>query len=274
MLRDTHFHLDFITDPHERAAFVREAAARGVGLVAQTVLPSDFAASIADFAPGGLLDFPVRDSQTGTAEPAALPALGFHPWWIRDETQAKEELDIFAAHVGATRYIGEVGLDFSPRRLDATPRPLQEAVLRRILETVGDAAAGMVSDTVLAAVGDKAASASEPYVFSVHAVRAVSAVLDIWEECAPAHAQLIIHWFSGTSDELTRLMRAGGFISVNPRMLESKRGRAYIRQVPSDRLLLETDLPEGDTLSAEYHYSCMRKLEAEVSAIRAGAKRS
>lgn len=272
MLRDTHFHLDFITDTDERATFVREAAERGVGLVAQTVLPSEFAASIADFAPGGLLDFPVRDSQTGTAEPAALPALGFHPWWIRDEKQAQEELDIFAAHVGATRYIGEVGLDFSPRRLDATPRPLQEAVLRRILKTVGDA----VRDAAVgdAAVGDKAASASEPYVFSVHAVRAVSAVLDIWEECAPAHAQLIIHWFSGTSDELTRLMRAGGFISVNPRMLETKRGRTYIRQVPSDRLLLETDLPEGDTLSAEYHYSCLRKLEAEVSAIRAGAKRS
>lgn len=266
MLRDTHFHLDFITDTDERVAFVREAAVRGVGLVAQTVLPSEFAASIADFAPGGLLDFPVRDSQAGTAEPAALPALGFHPWWIRDEKQAEEELDIFAAHVGATRYIGEVGLDFSPRRLEATPRPLQEAVLRRILETVGDA----VGD----AVGDKAASASEPYVFSVHAVRAVSAVLDIWEECAPAHAQLIIHWFSGTSDELTRLMRAGGFISVNPRMLETKRGRAFIRQVPSGRLLLETDLPEGDTLSAEYHYSCLRKLESEVAAIRAGLGRS
>ena len=53
----------------------------------------------------------------------------------------------------------------------------------------------------------------------------------------------IFHWFSGTSDELQRAVRAGCFFSINPRMLASKRGRAYAQAVPAERLLLETDAP-------------------------------
>ena len=54
---------------------------------------------------------------------------------------------------------------------------------------------------------------------------------------------IIFHWFSGTSDELVRARNAGCYFSVNERMLASKRGREYTRQIPLDRLLLETDAP-------------------------------
>ncbi|MFR2031814.1 MAG: TatD family hydrolase, partial [Collinsella sp.] len=33
------------------------------------------------------------------------------------------------------------------------------------------------------------------------------------------------------------------YFSVNERMLATKRGREYVRQIPLDRLLLETDAP-------------------------------
>ena len=84
----------------------------------------------------------------------------------------------------------------------------------------------------------------------------------------------IFHRFGGTSDELTRLIRAGGYISVNPRMLRTKRGRAYVSQVPVDRLLLETDLPRepgsGDAVevvSAEV-VAALRDTVAEVATLR------
>ncbi|MFQ9751750.1 MAG: TatD family hydrolase [Collinsella aerofaciens] len=53
----------------------------------------------------------------------------------------------------------------------------------------------------------------------------------------------MFHWFSGTSDELVRARHAGSFFSINERMLATKRGREYARQIPLNRLLLETDAP-------------------------------
>lgn len=218
MLRDSHFHLDFLDDP---AAFLRDSLPLGVEVVAQTVLPSHFA----------------RDIDKFSGEWAgAIPSLGFHPWWVDEDYE--RELDIFAAQLPRTRYVGEIGLDFGPRHVGS--RDLQVTVLQRILQLVGDR------------------------TLSIHAVRAASAVLDLLEG---TDAHPVFHWFSGTSDELTRLIRMGGSISVNPRMLQTKRGRAYIRQVPPDRLLLETDLPGDDPVSAEEHAHILRQLAADVQTL-------
>ena len=70
-------------------------------------------------------------------------------------------------------------------------------------------------------------------MISIHAVRSAGAVLDVLESHGllipnPDSPVIIFHWFSVTSDE---------------RMLASKRGREYARQIPLDRLLLETDAP-------------------------------
>lgn len=113
------------------------------------------------------------------------------------------------------------------------PATRQVRVLEEILRAAREAAA--------------AREPSEPVVVSLHAVRAVSAVQDLVEELdlVTHHVVPVVHWFTGTSDELTRLVHAGGYVSVDPAMLTGKRGRAYVRQVPSERLLPETDLPAG-----------------------------
>ena len=59
----------------------------------------------------------------------------------------------------------------------------------------------------------------------------------------PNSPTVIFHWFSGTSDELARARNAGCYFSINERMLVTKRGREYARQIPLNRLLLETDAP-------------------------------
>ena len=88
------------------------------------------------------------------------------------------------------------------------------------------------------------ACASGGKVLSIHAVKAAGEALDVLERAgALAGNACIFHWFSGTSDELQRAVRAGCFFSINPRMLASKRGRAYAQAVPAERLLLETDAP-------------------------------
>ncbi|MDY6051464.1 MAG: TatD family hydrolase [Rothia sp. (in: high G+C Gram-positive bacteria)] len=217
MLLDTHFHYDFLAPPL-RPSFNEALRAQGVQLVAQTLKPSAY-----------------RELRQ-VADPAGpLLSLGFHPWQVADVAQVETELAVFEAEVSSTRLIGEIGLDFLPRRLEASPADLQLEALRRIVGGVLQAAAGQPTE--------------KPYVLSVHAVRATAAVLDLFEELDVPSPPLVpvIHRFGGSSDELTRLIRLGGCISVHPQMLATKRGRAYTRQVPADRLLLETDLPEQPT---------------------------
>lgn len=210
MLFDAHVHLDFLT-PASRGQLLIDVHPE-LHLIAQTLTPSGFRARTPD-------------------HPGCSWSLGYHPWWIEAEEMGAE-LEIFRAELPHTRLIGEIGLDFSPRRLEHTPAQLQEQVFTEILSSLKPG--------------------PQPYVLSIHAVRSASAVLDILEEAQREYTDAdavpftpVIHWFSGTSDELTRLIRLGGYASINPRMLESKRGRAYVRQLPADRILLETDLPAG-----------------------------
>ncbi|MFD2674106.1 TatD family hydrolase [Gulosibacter bifidus] len=243
-LLDTHYHLDFLSGAADYRAFLKAAVAAGIEVVAQTLTPSAF----------------VRlrnELQSVTETGASLPrcALGFHPWFIENDAHADAELQVFAGAVRQTRFIGEIGLDFAPARLSATPAALQQRVLREVLTAVGDASAQ--------------ANERAPYVLSIHAVRAASDVLDLLDAAGTwdQHVAPVFHWFSGTSDELTRLIRSGGFISVNPRMLASKRGRAYVAQVPADRLLLESDLPDAP-IAADTSDASQDAVVREISHLR------
>ena len=111
-------------------------------------------------------------------------------------------------------------------------------------------------------------------MLSIHAVRATDQVLDVLERASVLGGMTgnacIIHWFSGTSDQLTCARRAGCYFSVNPRMLESKRGRAYAQAIPADRLLLETDEPAsgGAPWSAARVRELLEGSLAQLAALR------
>lgn len=242
---DTHHHFDFLVGTQLRVEFLKALAERDVRIVAQTLTPSSFMELIA-WAP----ELAQHDV------PLPLWSVGFHPWYITGREQAEQELVIFSRALAQTRFVGEIGLDFAPRRLKDSPAELQEQVLRRMLDEVCAAAAQT--------------SSHEPYVLSIHAVRSAEKVLDILEEKCITDRNVVpvFHWFSGTSDELTRLMRLGGHVSIHPSMLTTKRGRAYIKQIPGDRLLLESDLPVEQlsggspdvATSAEHHADALAAL--------------
>ena len=201
---DMHCHLGFCEDATQAA---RALAAAGVGAFSNTVTPAEFAEQ--------------RVALAGAGNVRA--GVGLHPWWA-GEFDPFADWDRLYGLVARNRFIGEVGLDFSPRHADTHKAQLDALVC------VAHACAR---------TGNK--------VLSAHAVHAVDQVLDVLERASVFGGMTgnacIIHWFSGTSDQLTRARRMGCFFSVNPRMLESKRGRAYAQAIPVDRLLLETDEP-------------------------------
>lgn len=182
------------------------AAARSanVGMLEMTVVPEDYDAAARRFEP---------------FENVSVGA-GFHPWWAAESRRA-DRLETLEAAIARTQLVGEVGLDFGSR-----------CVASREEQLFSFRAAA------------RACAREGRRVVSIHAVRAADAALDILEEegCL-ASCICVMHWFSGTSDELARAVRAGCLFSVGDRMLASKRGRAYASAVPLDRILLETDKP-------------------------------
>lgn len=225
-----HCHLDWIA---QAAAVADEARERRIGLLCTPVTPCDTLSACKHFAP----------------HPNVRVGLGLHPWWIEDSAAGRSLIDQAVELASASSFIGEVGLDFSPAHT-ASAR-LQTEAFERLAR----------------------ACAEHPRpgrTISIHAVRSAETALDILERTGLiTHARCIFHWFSGTSDDLARLRAHGCFISVNERMLATKRGREYARQMPLDRLLLETDAPAraGVSVSVEVLEGALMRTAARLSAI-------
>lgn len=207
-LFDAHCHLDLMAYPNTVAD---EAAAIGLGVFDCGVDPRDFAAA----------------KKRASRYPNIIAGVGLHPWWLVDGRCGTAEVDLLCKLASRERFISEVGLDFSPRFTGT--EGMQTQVFERLCQTLSQRP---LPDRVL----------------SIHAVRAAGIALDTLKSHelltpSPNSPAIIFHWFSGTSDELIRARNAGCYFSVNERMLASKRGREYVRQIPLDRLLLETDAP-------------------------------
>ncbi len=248
VLFDMHCHLGFYDDAARQA---RELSALGVGAFSNTVTPEEFVSQQAALA---------------GAESVRV-GVGLHPWWVGEGGGegaaagggsvarvdcASHDIEAFCDLVAQNRFVGEVGLDLSPRHAETGEAQLE--VFSHVARTSARA-------------GGK--------VLSLHAVRAVDQVLDVLEGegtlAESAGNACVIHWFSGTSDQLTRARRAGCYFSVNPRMLQSKRGRAYAQAIPADRLLLETDEPasEGAPSDAARIRQLLEDTLRQLAALRA-----
>ncbi|WP_139652340.1 TatD family hydrolase [Raoultibacter phocaeensis] len=207
------------------------AQALGIGCYSVTVTPHDYE----------------RVSREFAAHENVRVGLGLHPWWIADGSCGEEDIDRFGVLAAETRFIGEVGLDFGKRC--AGTEELQTAAFERIASACSQ--------------GGK--------VVSLHAVKAVGAVLDVLEQfsCLEGNA-CILHWFSGTSDELQRAIRMGCYFSVGPRMLAAKRGVEYVKAIPASRLLLETDAPpeSGSTMPYDEIAQQLRETLERIERLR------
>ena len=277
LLSDAHFHLGFVLDP---AGFVIEAQRAGSLVFAASVTPREYrdtkralccafssaqmkASSTNEDAKGALCCAPdprqakveatigvAKGALCRAAAPSQLAvdfpfirfAVGLHPWWVSaDKGCLAEELRAFDAALSETHYVGEVGLDFSKRRI--ATRDAQLCAFRHIAGACAKA-------------GGK--------VLSIHCVKAYDDALSILKSSGClASCTCIFHWFSGSFPQLAQAVDAGCFFSVSARMLETKKGREYAKAIPLQKLLLETDAPaavdpEREHPSIAYSYGQMR----------------
>ena len=145
-------------------------------------------------------------------------AVGLHPQLISERFC---ELSLIEKYIGGNKFIGEVGLDFN-KPYYASKNKQMEAF-----------------DSIISCCSHNGGK-----VISIHSVFADKATLDILEkhECT-ANNKCILHWFSGTLSQLERAIEMGCYFSVNGAMIKSTNGQKLLRNIPLDRLLVETDAP-------------------------------
>ena len=259
-LHDMHCHLDFIEGPEE---LVLKARDEGTLIFANTVTPDGWR---------------IARDRFGSFDNVRV-GFGMHPWWAAGEheerqhetretsqraahrheaqtTENRRELtDAECARIAGVMealdndnpaYIGEIGLDFGWRHQHA--RLVQE----RMFESIAAWAARR---------GGK--------LLSIHSIKSARETIDLLERTgALSSCTCIFHWFSGPSDLLKRAIEAGCYFSCGFRMLDTKRGREYVKAIPAGRLLLETDAPPQQ--GAPYPYADLRRdLERAAEAIAA-----
>jgi TatD DNase family protein len=231
---DMHCHLGFSP---QSALCAKQGEETGITALSCTTTPQEYECLLAELAPFTSMKV----------------ALGAHPWWIADGLLTAARLETFAELASHTPFIGEIGLDFNGERGE-------EAARTRQLEAF-DALVGAFMAT------------SSPRLVSLHSAgpSAATALLDTLEVAgAFKQHRIIFHWFSGSSDELTRALAAKAYFSVGPRMLATKKGREYAHQIPLERLLLETDMParDGNDLPANVWLAELGNVVAGLSQLK------
>ena len=207
---DAHVHANLMDSPLN---VMRSSHDAGLGLFTCGVAPQDY------------LELAPQLTQANIRV-----GLGAHPWYISDERVTQKDIELLLELMEQTSYLGEIGLDFSSRYCVDGLQDLQVKAFTMICERAANLSRN-----------------DKPRVLSMHTVRSVDAVLDILEQTGAAQECVpIIHWFSGSSEELQRAIKLGCWFSVGEMSLKTKRGREYAKVYPQDKLLTETDLPSSN----------------------------
>ena len=194
MMIDAHIHIDFYDKP---VKIVREIMREDISAIFVTHLPE------------------LYEKQKIAMEslPQVFLAVGFHPI-LANEYDFQEE--IFNNALRSTKFVGEVGLDFSVARTEKSRKKQKQ-----IFESICDSVSG--------------------HVLSIHSRQAEKEVLDILLKYKVENA--IFHWYTGSKELVTDIVEAGYYFSVNPGMLRTSKGKAILKSIPHNRILIETDGP-------------------------------
>jgi len=205
-LVDSHCHIDmpqFDADRDEVVARAREA-----GLVEMLVV-------------GGVDEAEGHRRALAVAESFGFPATaGVHPHEARIATEAVYDELRGLAREGRIVAIGEIGLDF---HYDHSPRDVQREVFRRQIRLAGEVGLPIV----------------------VHTREADAETADILGQEGASEAGGVVHCFTGGLDLARRALDLGFLISFSGIVAFPRAEviQQVAREVPADRLLLETDAP-------------------------------
>ena len=146
------------------------------------------------------------------------PALGLHPQLIE---QRESEISLWDEYLPQAKFVGEVGLDAGPNFYKSFEKQIE--IFNHIVKQC-------------TYFGSK--------VLSVHSVRSVTPVLNVFEKYnLLKNNKAVLHWFSGSISDVKKGVEMGCYFSINLQMLTSNRGNEILKAIPPNLILTETDGP-------------------------------
>jgi TatD DNase family protein len=142
------------------------------------------------------------------------PALGYHPWQIKEEG-VEANLSFIQDHVKEGVALGEIGLDYRIK----VKKELQWEVFGKLL--------------------DIARESDKPVI--IHCRYSHRRAFEMVKERRIEKA--VFHWYSGSIDLLDEILSRGYFISATPALVYSPPHQEAIKRAPLEKVLLETDTP-------------------------------
>lgn len=161
---------------------------------------------------------------------SVVTAFGLHPWWVAkaSDDDVEQGLAALAKTLSGADIAGEMGLDRSIRGHDPLAYGRQRQTFRRQLRLARDA--------------------RKPVV--LHVVRAHAEAARLIAEGGPLTG--IVHSFNGDVAAVRTYVDLGLHISVSARSITGKH-RAALAAIPRERLLVETDAPDGAREPGDLH---------------------
>lgn len=152
--------------------------------------------------------------------PGVIPSFGLHPWYVRDRS-TEWLAHLTRALLDTRSVVGEIGLDHA-----IEPRNDEE------------------QESVFMAQLHLARELNRPA--SIHCRRAWEHLLAVLNKSGPLPRGFMIHSYSGAPEFVKPLAELGAFFSFSGSLTRAgnKRGQRAAREVPADRLLVETDAPD------------------------------
>lgn len=168
-------------------------------------------------------DWPVV-KEMSDCYPCVLPSFGIHPLFVAERTPNwfNTLKDFFDANPCAA--VGEIGLDKGTRGKKVDFADQIETFQKQL---------------------QLAKELKRPA--SVHCVRAFGDLLPVMKSLGPFPAGVILHSYLGSAEMVPEFAKLGAYFSFSGYLMSMKESKAkkMLKSVPADRILLETDAPDG-----------------------------
>lgn len=150
--------------------------------------------------------------------------IGFHP---QNAGKIRFGRESFVRNLSSTKYVGEVGLDFSKEYLSCKNEQIE------------------IFDFICKKSCDK--------IMSVHCRMAERQTYEALKK--NGNKKVIIHWYTGNEIWLEKFIDLGVYFSVNSNMMRNANGKQSVDKIPLDRIFVESDGPftkvQGNRFSIE-----------------------
>jgi TatD DNase family protein len=196
-LIDAHVHLDMIRPVEPAIANARAAGISVIVAVGMDIFSNRKTLELSRQFPG-----------------MVYPALGYHPWNIKEE-EIDKTLAFLDEHLKNAVALGEVGLDYKVK--------VKKEVQHRVFESVLDLA--------------------EKYGTPVNVHSRYSYERTHAMVTAAHIPKAVFHWYSGPMEVLDKIIADGYCVSATPALAYSYHHREAMIRAPLSNILIETDAP-------------------------------